>query len=75
MMSKTEAIGWPRSNSLTAGSRSPSWKISVTSTAIEPGVLPPTSFQWAIDAVHATHAPAAKTGNAMTTSFKCVTPP
>ena len=75
MMSNTEAIGLPCSNSFTAGNRSPSWKISETSTAIEPGVLPPTSFQWAIDAAQATHAPPAKTGSAMTTSLRWVTPP
>ena len=75
MMSSTASIGRPPSNSFTAGSLRPSWNISETSTAIEPGVFPPTSFQWAIEAAHATQRPSANTGCAMTTSFRCVTPP
>src|SRR6185437_2408088 len=75
MMSNTGAMARPFLNSLTAGSRKPSWKISETSTAIEPGVLPPTSFQCAIEAVHATSSASAKTGSATTTSLRCVTPP
>ena len=75
MISNTGSIRRPRSNSLTAGSRRPSWKISVTPVAIEPGVVPPTSFQWAMLAVQAIRRPCANTGIATTTSFRWVTPP
>ena len=75
MMSMTAWFGSPWSMTLMAGRRRPSWKISVASVDIEPGTNPPTSFQWAMFAVHATSSPSAKTGMANTTSLKCVTPP
>ena len=75
MISSTDRIGSPTEISFTAGRRSPSWKISFASLEIEPGTIPPTSFQCAMFAVHATNSPSANTGIASTTSFKCVTPP
>ena len=75
MISITESIGFPPEMSFTAGRRSPSWKISFASFEIEPGTIPPTSFQCAMFAVHATRSPFANTGMASTTSFRCVTPP
>lgn len=75
MIRITESIGRPRSTSLMPGSRSPSRKISRASVEIEPGTMPPTSFQCAMFAVQATSSPSAKTGMASTTSLRCVTPP
>ena len=54
MIRVTDATSSPPSTSLTAGSRSPSWKISAASVEIEPGTMPPMSFQWAMLAVQAT---------------------
>ena len=75
MIATTDSIGVPSETSFTAGRRRPSWKISRASFEIEPGTIPPTSFQWAMFAVHATRRPSAKTGIASTTSFRWVTPP
>ena len=75
MIRVTDAISSPPSTSLTAGSRSPSWKISAASVEIEPGTMPPMSFQWAMLAAQAHSRSPAKTGIAITTSFRCVTPP
>ena len=47
----------------------------MASVEIEPGTMPPTSFQWAMFAVQAISSPPANTGIASTTSFRCVTPP
>ncbi len=75
MMSNTAVSGSPRSNSLTAGSRRPSWKISVASVDIDPAVMPPTSFQCAMFITHATSSSPANTGMASTASLRCVTAP
>ena len=75
MISITERIGTPWSMILTAGSRSPSWKISRDWFEIEPGTIPPTSFQCAMFAVHAISSSRTNTGIAKITSFRCVTPP
>ena len=53
MMSITGRIGSPSEIILTAGRRSPSWKISVASPDSEPGAMPPTSELWAMLAVQA----------------------
>src|SRR5207245_6930419 len=45
---------------LIAGRRSPSWKISFASFEIDPGTIPPTSFQCAMFAVHAASSPSAR---------------
>ena len=71
----SDAFGSPASISLTAGSRIPSWKISCASFEMPPGTMPPTSFQCAMLAVHATSSPSANTGIASTTSLRWVTPP
>ena len=75
MISSTGWIASPRAIILTAGSRSPSWKISVASPVSEPGAMPPTSELWAMFAVQAMMRPSAKTGMTTTMSFRCVTPP
>jgi hypothetical protein len=75
MISITGRIGVPSEISFTAGSRSPSWKISRACVEIEPATIPPTSFQCAMFAVHATSSCSANTGIASTTSFRWVTPP
>ena len=75
MIAITGPIGSPRAISLTAGSRSPSWKISVVRVETDPGAMPPTSFQWAMVAVQATSRSHANTGRASTTSLRWVTPP
>ena len=75
MISITERIGSPSEMSFTAGRRKPSWKICFASFEIEPGTMPPTSFQCAMFAVHATSSPSTNTGIASTTSLRCVTPP
>ena len=75
MISVTDLIGVPSEISFTAGRRRPSWKISFASFEIEPGTIPPTSFQCAMFAVQATSSPSANTGIASTTSFRWVTPP
>ena len=75
MTSITDRIGSPREMILMAGSRRPSWKISVASPVSEPGAMPPTSELWAMLAVQAMMRPSAKTGIATTTSFRWVTPP
>ena len=75
MISITDWFGRPSSISLIAGSRRPSWKISLASLEIEPGAIPPTSFQWAMFAVQATSSSPANTGSTRTTSFRWVTPP
>ena len=71
----SDSFGRPASISLTAGSRRPSWKISFASVEMLPGAMPPTSFQCAMLAVHATSSPSANTGIASTTSLRWVTPP
>ena len=53
MISITGRMGSPREMILTAGSRSPSWNISVASPLSEPGAMPPTSELCAMFAVHA----------------------
>jgi hypothetical protein len=75
MICITDLMGSPAETSFTAGRRRPSWKISVASFEIEPGTMPPTSFQWAMLAVQAIRRPPAKTGMASTTSLRWVTPP
>ena len=74
-MSKTARFPRPSSYSFTAGLRIPSWKISVASVDIEPGTLPPTSFQWAMFDTQATSRPSWNTGAASTMSLRWVTPP
>ena len=74
-ISITGRIGSPREMILTAGRRSPSWKISVASPVSDPGAMPPTSELWAMLAVHAMMRPPAKTGIATTMSLRWVTPP
>jgi len=74
-MSKTARTGSPASSSLMAGNLRPSWKISLASLEIDPGTIPPTSFQCAMFAVQATSSPSTNTGSATTTSFRWVTPP
>ena len=75
MMSITERIVSPFEMILIAGSRSPSWKISVASPVSEPGAMPPTSELCAMLAVQAMMRPSAKTGMATMMSFRWVTPP
>ena len=75
MIAMTGSIGVPSSMILTAGRRRPSWKSCFASLEIEPGTMPPTSFQCAMFAVHATRSPPAKTGSTKITSLRCVTPP
>jgi hypothetical protein len=75
MISITDRIGSPSEISFTAGSRRPSWNSSCAWVEIEPGAMPPTSFQCAMFAVHAISSPSTNTGSASTTSFRCVTPP
>ena len=70
MISKTGRIGSPSAMILMAGSRSPSWKISVASPVSEPGAMPPTSELCAILAVQAITRPSAKTGITTTISFR-----
>ena len=62
MISITGLIGVPLSMTLIPGRRSPSWKSSFASFEIEPGTMPPTSFQCAMFAVQATSWSPAKTG-------------
>ena len=75
MISKTGAMGSPLETIFTAGSRRPSWKISVASTESEPGDFPPTSELWAMFAVQAMMRLSTKTGIATTMSLRWVTPP
>ena len=75
MTSISDGIGSPREIILTAGSLSPSWKISVASPVSEPGAMPPTSELCAMFAVQAMMRSPAKTGITTTMSLRCVTPP
>ena len=75
MISITGRIGSPSEMILMAGSRSPSWKISVASPVSEPGAMPPTSELCAMLAVQAMRRSPANTGIATMMSLRCVTPP
>ena len=71
---KSVSFGSPASYILTGGMRSPSWKISVESEALEPATRPPMSVWWQMVAAKATRRPSWKIGLRMNTSGRCIPP-
>jgi len=68
-------LGRPRSTILMGGMRTPSWKISVARPERLPGLIPPTSPQWARTTGKTKSSPAGvKSGWIIATSLRCVPP-
>jgi hypothetical protein len=77
--SRAAAFSRPRSTMRIGGMRTPSWKISVALPERLPGLIPPTSPQWArttgnTKSSGAPSFPGAKSGKIIATSFRWVPP-
>ena len=59
----------------TGGSNSPSWKISVALAEVLPGLVPPISALWAIEAAKPTSALPTMMGDTKAMSETCGSPP